>query len=101
MDDIHTPSVYSGPTSSNSTNGASREDLSLDQLMKEKARLESELKALGSVLESVQFLPNKSFGARSLTMNQHGVNMNTGLTTFDGYPRADIDVAQSMGFFHR
>jgi hypothetical protein len=26
---------------------------------------------------------------------QHGVNMNTGLTTFDGYPRADIDVAQS------
>jgi 26S proteasome non-ATPase regulatory subunit 9 len=25
---------------------------------------------------------------------QHGVNMNTGLTTFDGFPRADIDVAQ-------
>jgi 26S proteasome non-ATPase regulatory subunit 9 len=25
---------------------------------------------------------------------QHGVNMNTSLTTFDGFPRADIDVAQ-------
>ena len=25
---------------------------------------------------------------------QHGVNMNTTLTTFDGYPRSDIDVAQ-------
>lgn len=31
----------------------------------------------------------------ALTPNlQHGVNMNTSLTTFDGYPRADIDVAQ-------
>ena len=28
------------------------------------------------------------------TYLQHGVNMNTGLTTFDGFPRADIDVAQ-------
>lgn len=27
---------------------------------------------------------------------QHGVNMNTSLTTFDGYPRDDIDVAQSL-----
>ena len=27
---------------------------------------------------------------------QHGVNMNTGLTTFDGFPRSDIDVPQSM-----
>jgi 26S proteasome non-ATPase regulatory subunit 9 len=26
---------------------------------------------------------------------QHGVHMNTGLTTFDGFPRSDIDVAQS------
>lgn len=25
---------------------------------------------------------------------QHGVNMNTSLISFDGYPRADIDVAQ-------
>lgn len=28
--------------------------------------------------------------------DQHGVNMNTGLTTFDGFPRSDIDVPQSM-----
>ena len=27
-------------------------------------------------------------------VRQHGVHMNTTLTTFDGYPRADIDVAQ-------
>ena len=26
--------------------------------------------------------------------------MNTTLTTFDGFPRSDIDVAQSMSFFH-
>lgn len=29
-----------------------------------------------------------------LTKSQHGVNMNTPLTTPDGFPRADIDVAQ-------
>lgn len=29
-----------------------------------------------------------------LRPKQHNVNMNTALTTFDGYPRADIDVAQ-------
>lgn len=27
---------------------------------------------------------------------QHRVNMNTSLTTFDGYPRDDIDVPQSI-----
>jgi len=26
---------------------------------------------------------------------KHGVTMDTSLTTFDGFPRADIDVAQS------
>jgi len=31
-----------------------------------------------------------------LTSVQHNVNMNTSLTTFDGYPRDDIDVPQSM-----
>lgn len=34
--------------------------------------------------------------SRSLiTHLQHGVNMNTTLTTFDGFPRSDVDVAQS------
>jgi hypothetical protein len=28
---------------------------------------------------------------------QHGVDMNTSLLNPDGFPRADIDVAQSMG----
>jgi len=30
----------------------------------------------------------------SEVLDTHGVNMNTSLTTFDGYPRDDIDVAQ-------
>lgn len=31
---------------------------------------------------------------KSLTVLQHNVTMHTTLTTFDGYPRSDIDVAQ-------
>ncbi|KAI5815092.1 hypothetical protein BZA77DRAFT_317001 [Pyronema omphalodes] len=46
------------------------------QLMKTKEAIEEELKALGSVLDS------------------HKVTMKTSLTTFDGYPRDDIDIAQ-------
>ncbi|KAL8812414.1 MAG: hypothetical protein Q9223_007300 [Gallowayella weberi] len=79
MDDIHTPTVPSGPASSydpHTTNGAG--GTSLLDLIAEKARVEEELRALSSVLDS------------------HGVNMNTSLTTFDGYPRDDIDVAQSL-----
>ncbi|KAJ4366253.1 putative 26S proteasome regulatory subunit [Neocucurbitaria cava] len=76
MDDIHAPTVSSGPTSSGYSNGIPKEQLSLQELIAEKDRVETELKALGQVLDS------------------HGVNMNTGLTTFDGFPRSDIDVAQ-------
>ncbi|EDU47641.1 DegQ, Trypsin-like serine protease, typically periplasmic, containing PDZ domain protein [Pyrenophora tritici-repentis] len=76
MDDIHAPTVSSGPTSSGYSNGIPKEQLSLQELMAEKDRVEAELKALGQVLDS------------------HGVHMNTGLTTFDGFPRSDIDVAQ-------
>ncbi|CAO2657837.1 Nn.00g070970.m01.CDS01 [Neocucurbitaria sp. VM-36] len=76
MDDIHAPTVSSGPTSSGYSNGIPKEQLSLQELMAEKDRVEAELKSLGQVLDS------------------HGVNMNTGLTTFDGFPRSDIDVAQ-------
>ncbi|KAF2177707.1 26S proteasome non-ATPase regulatory subunit 9 [Zopfia rhizophila CBS 207.26] len=76
MDDIHAPTVASGPTSSDYSNGIPKEQLSLMELILEKDRVEAELKALGSVLDS------------------HGVNMNTTLTTFDGFPRSDIDVAQ-------
>lgn len=76
MDDIHTPTVASGPTSGGHTNGVPKEQLSLQELIAEKDRVEAELKALGQVLDS------------------HGVTMNTGLTTFDGFPRSDIDVPQ-------
>ncbi|KAL2435158.1 26S proteasome non-ATPase regulatory subunit 9 [Exophiala dermatitidis] len=69
--EIHVPS---GPTSIHQPE--SFEGLSLQQLIVRKDNLEAELKALGAVLDS------------------HGVNMNTSLTTFDGYPRSDIDVAQ-------
>ncbi|KAF2758618.1 hypothetical protein EJ05DRAFT_537950 [Pseudovirgaria hyperparasitica] len=67
----------SGPvTVQDSSNGVNKDKLSLLQLINEKERVEAELSTLGSVLDS------------------HSVNMNTGLTTFDGFPRSDIDVAQ-------
>ncbi|KAE8349601.1 hypothetical protein BDV28DRAFT_57805 [Aspergillus coremiiformis] len=74
-DNIHAPTVASGPT----TIGGSNRDpakLSMVDLMQEKERIEEELSALSSVLTS------------------HGVNMNSSLTTFDDFPRNDIDVAQ-------
>jgi hypothetical protein len=52
-DDIHTPTVASGPTSGGYSNGIPKEQLSLQELMAEKDRLETELKALGQVLDSV------------------------------------------------
>ncbi|KAK6340407.1 putative 26S proteasome regulatory subunit [Orbilia blumenaviensis] len=75
---IHNPSVGSqaANTSSASTpNGTSSRDHILN-LMKRKDALEAEISSLSSVLDT------------------HGVNMQTPLTTFDGYPRDDIDVAQ-------
>ncbi|KAK0509290.1 hypothetical protein JMJ35_008661 [Cladonia borealis] len=77
MDDIHTPTVPSGPTTGQrAANGIDKDKLSLMELMSEKTRVEEELSALGSVLDS------------------HGVTMSTSLTTFDGYPRNDLDIAQ-------
>lgn len=70
--EIHVPS---GPTSF-SQSAHSLEGLTLNQLITRKDNLEAELKALGSVLDT------------------HGVTMQTGLTTLDGFPRSDIDVAQ-------
>ena len=55
MDDIHTPTVPSGPTTGRSlTNGAGEDKLSLMDLIAEKERVESELSALSSVLDSVR-----------------------------------------------
>ncbi|KAI9682191.1 MAG: putative 26S proteasome regulatory subunit [Caeruleum heppii] len=77
MNSIHAPTVPSGTASPAPGPAETAVDpSSLPQLIAEKDRMESELKVLSSVLDS------------------HGVNMNTSLTTFDGYPRDDIDVAQ-------
>ncbi|KAH8675987.1 hypothetical protein BX600DRAFT_494396 [Xylariales sp. PMI_506] len=75
MDNIHAPTVPSGPSSRPITNGNATA-LSFAELSQKKEIMEAELKALGGVLDS------------------HGVNMETHLTTPDGFPRADIDVAQ-------
>ncbi|EME46077.1 hypothetical protein DOTSEDRAFT_147988 [Dothistroma septosporum NZE10] len=75
MDDLHAPTVQSGPTSQATTMGVDTKK-TFRELVSQKENLEAELSALSSVLDS------------------HGVNMNTSLLTFDGFPRADIDVAQ-------
>ncbi|KAJ5169890.1 uncharacterized protein N7500_002673 [Penicillium coprophilum] len=74
MDDIHAPTVASGPTSGGTPRDLSK--FSMPDLMREKERIEAELSALSSVLQS------------------HGVRMTSSLTTFDGFPRDDIDIAQ-------
>lgn len=97
MDSIHTPSVPSGSGSGRSFNGPKVKAKSLLELMSEKQTMESELSALGSVLDSVSNA-NSCLFARRLTFYafKHSVNMNTTLTTFDGYPRDDLDIAQSV-----
>ncbi|KAI0187428.1 26S proteasome non-ATPase regulatory subunit 9 [Xylaria flabelliformis] len=75
MDNIHAPTVPSGPSSRPLANGNVKQ-LSFAELQQKKDNMEAELKALGGVLDS------------------HGVNMETPLITRDGFPRADIDVAQ-------
>lgn len=53
-DDIHAPTVASGPTSGGAPYDASK--LSMPKLMQEKERIEAELSALSSVLNSVREL---------------------------------------------
>lgn len=54
MEDIHTPTVPSGPTTAyGAANGGKHDRLSLLDLIAEKDRVEAELSALGSVLDSV------------------------------------------------
>ncbi|KAK3393023.1 hypothetical protein B0H63DRAFT_7159 [Podospora didyma] len=75
MSNLHAPTIPSGPTTRPVANGHAA-NLSLAELQRRKDNVEAELKALGSVLDS------------------HDVDMNTSLLTRDGFPRADIDVAQ-------
>ena len=56
MDNIHAPTVPSGPSTGREANGGNFEKLSLTELIAEKDRVEIELKALGSVLDSVSDL---------------------------------------------
>lgn len=53
MDDIHTPTVPSGPTTQVVQNATITDRTSLLGLMAEKNRVEAELSALSSVLDSV------------------------------------------------
>ena len=54
MDDIHTPTVASRPTTGQrAANVIDKDKLSLMDLIAEKTRVEEELSALGSVLDSV------------------------------------------------
>ena len=54
MDDMHTPTVPSGPTTGQgAANGPGKDKLSLMDLIAEKTRVEEELTALGGVLDSV------------------------------------------------
>ncbi|KAM7206953.1 Ras family domain containing protein [Rhypophila sp. PSN 637] len=75
MSNIHAPTVPSGPTTAPVANGRATH-LTFPELQRKKDNIEAELKALGGVLDS------------------HGVDMNTSLLTHDGFPRADLDVAQ-------
>lgn len=88
---IHTPTVPSGPSSGGAPRDFSK--LSMPALTQEKQRIEDELSALSGVLSSVS--PNRSMACSWSDLSQQGVNMNSSLTTFDGFPRDDIDVAQS------
>ncbi|UKZ79495.1 hypothetical protein TrVFT333_007250 [Trichoderma virens FT-333] len=76
MDTLHAPTVPSGPTSNFSQRNGDAGKRSFAELQRKKDDMEAELKALGSVLDS------------------HGVDMQTPLLTRDGFPRADLDVAQ-------
>ncbi|KAM4059633.1 PDZ domain-containing protein [Hirsutella rhossiliensis] len=76
MNNLHAPTVPSGPASTATATNGHAGQTSLAELQRKKDDLEVELKALGGVLDS------------------HGVGMDTPLVTRDGFPRADLDVAQ-------
>lgn len=52
MDNLHTPTIPSGPTSRPLTNGNAKH-LSFAELQQKKDNMEAELKALSGVLDSV------------------------------------------------
>lgn len=57
MEDLHAPTVASGPTTGGaSANGVPLDRLSLMELIKEKEKVEAQMSALSSVLDSVSCL---------------------------------------------
>lgn len=58
MNNLHAPTIPSGPTSSPTTNGQLGK-LTFAELELKKRNVEEELKALGSVLDSVYFPPSQ------------------------------------------
>lgn len=101
MENLHAPTVPSGPTTSASTTNGNARQLSFAELQHKKDNLEAELKALGAVLDSVRgILYMFMFFSLKLIRRKHGVNMETLLLTRDGFPRADLDVAQSTRHTH-
>lgn len=76
MNNLHAPTVPSGTSSTAESSNGQAGRVSFAVLQRRKDDVEAELMALGNVLES------------------HGVKMDTPLLTRDGFPRADIDVAQ-------
>ena len=55
MNNLHAPTVPSGPTSGPQGDRSALDRLSLMELMSRKDNVEEELKALGSVLDSVSY----------------------------------------------
>jgi len=56
MENLHAPTVPSGPTSAPITNGDLSSGLSFAQLQAKKDNIEAEIRALSSVLDSVRVL---------------------------------------------
>lgn len=59
MDNLHAPTVPSGPSTTAATNGQVGH-LSFAELQQKKSNIEAELQALGGVLDTV-FLPGSLF----------------------------------------
>lgn len=68
MDNIHIPSIVSGPSTSHATTKTLEQgQLTLMELQSEKQRIEKEVSALSRVLKSVCFsLPHLAIHARRL-----------------------------------
>lgn len=54
MNNLHAPTVPSGPTSNPATTNGTARQLSFAELQRKKEDMEAELKALGGVLDSVR-----------------------------------------------